>query len=217
VPATALTSDDARLLLSKVRRDRILEPRFRRRAQRLLLHVDQPTLVLARLQRAAGEALPDLPRRAPTTDLARAVTADTFLRYHCRADFRDAFLSVDDFIAFMAAQPDKRSVLRSALSSNASIFPWSRSWLAEYAPLIGLSGHDASLVLELDKEPPLVLFVFRLGDMTRNDVTVRPPCSLDSVIAPNLQWRETGLVSGVPEYVDGDVPLAALTELEWRP
>lgn len=213
--AEALDVGGARLLVEKVRRDRTLDERYRRRAARLAPMSDKPALVLARLQRTAREVLPGLPRRPPATDLARVVTAAVFLRYHALPEVREAFLSAEDFIRYVDAQPDKSTFLRQVQSKNEPLFPWDRSWMADWHAVRGLTGVDLDRALELDKRPPFVVFVFPRSACAAYDITVRRPCSLDSVLGPHLQWREGGPLSGLEEYVDGDLAAAAVSDLHW--
>ena len=61
----------------------------------------------------------------------------------------------------------------------------------------------------------MVIFEFERDTLLALGLQVRRPNSLDSVLGPNYQWRESGLASGVPEYVDGNIPRAALSRITW--
>ncbi len=214
VPATALTPNEALLLVNRVGQDRSLEERYRRRASRLLARVDEPALVLRRLQQSAREALPTLPRTAPTAALVRAVTAGAFWQHHAQPVVRDSFLTGEDFARYVGTAPDPGDTLRHFLAPNPLLVEWQWSWLAELVHIRALTGTQISQALELNQSPPLVLFIFAREDLLREGVTVRKPNSLDSVLGPHLQWRAGGPLSGVREYVDGSVPLAALSTIE---
>ncbi|KAA1375973.1 hypothetical protein [Aeromicrobium fastidiosum] len=211
-----LDPGQARLLLEKVQADSSLAPSQRRRARQLRTASTNPEIVLERLQRQAIEVLPTLDRRLPATSLCRAVTAAAFRTYHAKPEVKEAFLTSSDFVRYVESQGDKAGTLRDFLRDDSVLFPWQRSWLAEAHKLNGLDGAAVSQALELEKDPPFVIFHFEVQGMVDNGVLVRRPCSLDSVLGPNLQWRPTGLVSGIQEFVDGDVPVEALADLEWR-
>lgn len=213
--SSPITTDAARLLVEKVRRDNLLPPRYRRRAQQLAPLLHSPALVLERLQGFAAEALPGLPRSSPTADLARVITAATFWRYHCRAEARAAFLTANDFVQAVNSESDAGRFLAQCLTDNEPLTSWQRSWLAEHRAVKGLSGRRVDRALELGKSPPFVMFVFSLADCRSHNITVRRPCSLDSVLGPNLQWNAAGLSSGLAEFVDGDLPRAAVSRIGW--
>lgn len=213
---TPPSGDQALALLLKVRRDTKLPEPVRRRAGLVAGPAPEPALVLASLQSSARALLPTLPRTDPAESLARVTTAATFLRYYSTPEARDSFQSVDDFLVFIATHHDPSAFLLSILTRNDPIFGWDRSWMAPSRQLRGLSAEDVLRALEMVGKGPLIVFEFDRDALLASGVQTRTPNSLDSVLGPNYQWRETGLASGIPEYVDGDLPRSALSRLSWR-
>ena len=213
---TVLSRADALTLIDKVRHDPSLSPLERRRAGELRRHASRPAVVLERLQREARTVLPRRPKQVSTVPLIRVVTAATFRSYLARPEVRESFTTTADFILFIDSQSDPDAVLMEALRQDPVVFPWERSWLAEESAVRGMGAVELNAALELDQNGPFVVFHFSVANMSAQGVTIREPCSLDSVIGPNLQWRPSGPLSGVREYVDDDIPRAAVTSLEWR-
>lgn len=212
----SLTRVETLAILDKVRRDRRLARADRTAAARLTAQADRPALVLERLQQRAYDRLPSFARDTPVCDLVRVVTVSTFLMYHAKPEIREAFTTSIDFALYVADSEKPSERLYECLSDAPILFHWTRSWLADARPLMRLDGRSISAALELEKEPPFVVFFFELPKLLAADVLVRTPNALDSVLGPNPQWRPGGPVSGVAEFVDGDVPRAALTRVEWR-
>ncbi|HJQ07310.1 MAG TPA: hypothetical protein VJ872_17805 [Nocardioides sp.] len=212
-----LSSEQTAVILEKVRNDRGLAARVRTLAWRTASDVSQPAQALRRLQTLAEETLPHEPRDTPTTGLSRVVTAGTFLRHHTRLAVREAFATTDDFVRFVETSDNPNQELADALTDDVTIFPWQRSWLAPTQQIKRLDGRALIAALELGSSvsPPLIRFNLPLRRMIDTGVMIRRPCSLDSVLGPNPQWSSSGLASGVEEFVDGDVPLAAVGSVEW--
>jgi hypothetical protein len=210
-----LTSDSASVLLSKVRADSSLPDRIRRQAARLARNIDRPAFVLDRLQRMAVDYLPTLPMDAPREALARVVTPDTFLRHYSNPETRDAFISADDFLNFAFSAANPGTFLKNSLTRNEPLFSWQRSWLTPWSQVRGRSGGEILRDLEMPGSGPVILFEFGRDHLFSTGVTIRTPCSLDSVLGPNFQWREGGPASGLKEYVDGDLWQKTLTSLHW--
>jgi hypothetical protein len=215
VPAPPRVGNEALALLQKVRRDTRLPTPVRRRAATLAGSGAEPAVVLASLQQIAELYLPLLPRTVPDQSLARVTTAATFLRFYSKPEVRDAFVSVVDFVAYVRGEREPSQFLTSALTPNDPLFMWQRSWLAPARQVRGLSAEDTLKALEMTGEPPIVIFEFDREALLESGVQVRQPNSLDSVLGPNYQWTPTGLLSGIPEYVDGDLPRSALSRLSW--
>lgn len=211
------TALDAKGLIDKVRRDPQLPSRLRRNIVRLAARTADPAILIPRLQRLAVDQWRDLPREAPRYDLLRVVPAHTFWAHHAKPEVRASFTTVDDFAAYVSSADDPSGLLMEFLADDHISIPAERSWLAEAEPLRRMNGYETSQALEIDKEPPLVVFHFPLDRLLDNDVSVRRPCSLDSAVGPNFQWREEGLASGIQEFVDGDIPRECVGHLEWRP
>lgn len=214
--ANALTSVQVLSMIEKIESDGTLDNAQRSHARRLRATVADPALVLSRLQKQARAYLPRIARHVPTAALCRAVTAESFRMHLAKPEVREAFTTSADFLVYVHSFEDKSSALLEMLTPDIELFSWERSWLADSRKLRGLNGQELSLALELEKEPPFVLFNFEVEQLRSSGVLIRTPCSLDSVLGPNPQWRPGGPMSGIDEYVDGDVPFEALTNLEWR-
>lgn len=204
-------------MLEKVRGDRSLPVTIRSRAWKIAADVTRPARSLQKLQGLAEETLPLVERELPTTGLTRIVSAGTFWKHHASNEVREAFTTVDDFVQYLITSDDPSGELHRMLAPDSPVIPWQRSWLAPTGRIRGLDGRSLIAALELgaDAEPPFVAFHLPLQQMIASGVLVRPPCSLDSVLGPNPQWSPTGLASGIDEFVDGDVPLAAVGHVEW--
>lgn len=213
MPSAAVDDDSVRLLLEKVAADTTLSTSERNAAKRMRSSADRPELVLERIQRRAMEFLPRLPRALPQNDLARVVQAATFLRHHSKPFVNQAFNTADDFATAVGKSLDGSLLLHDCLSDNEPLTSWTRSWLTESRAIRSLGGIDLSQGLELNKRPPFVVFIFSAANCKTYDIRVRTPCSLDSGLGPNLQWSPRGLKSGMPEFVDGPIPRAAVSSL----
>jgi hypothetical protein len=215
--AGGIPSEQAAVILEKVRSDRSLPVTIRSRAWKAASDVSQPARALRRLQTLAGKTLPGVARDAPSTSLSRVVSAGTFWRHHTSLEWRDMFTTVDDFVRFINSSSDPNTALTDMLSRDPIAFPWQRSWLAQTRQIRGLDGRSLVKALELGSavELPLVAFHLPLDLLLGSGVMVRRPCSLDSVLGPNPQWSPSGLASGIEEYIDGDVPLSAIGTIEW--
>lgn len=214
--ANALTSVQVLSMIEKVETDQTIDNAQRSHARRLRAGVADPALVLSRLQKQARAYLPTINRHIPTTALCRTVTAESFRMHLAKPEVREAFTTSADFVVYVQSFSDKSRALTEMLTPEIELFSWERSWLSESRKLRGLNGQELSLALELEKDPPFVLFNFEVAQLASSGVLIRTPCSLDSVLGPNPQWRPGGPMSGIDEFVDGDVPFDALTSLEWR-
>jgi hypothetical protein len=203
-------------LIQKVTNDSHVPQATRRLTRRLVGSGHPPSLSLLSLQAQAGAVLPALQRRAPRVGLARAVTAASYLRHYSSPEIRDAFSTPDDFVAYVESSSDPDATISSSLGDADPIFAWQRSWLAPASRLRGMKGPQVVSALEMVGQAPIVLFHMDLDQLRGAGITVRVPCALDAAIGPNYQWRPGGPASGVPEYVDGDIPRSAISRLEWR-
>lgn len=216
VDVQAAERDLASALIRKVEADRTVPPAVRRLTTRVAGTYEDPILAIRRLQVEAVKHLPVMARRPARQPLARVVTAATFLRHYTSPSYRDAFSTPRDFVAFVASAEDAESVLMDALTTVDPLFSWRRSWLTPERSVAGRSAAALLGDLEMPGEPPVVIFKFSVTSMSATGVDVRPPCALDAVLGPNYQWRPGGPASGVDEFVDGNIPRAALTAIEWR-
>jgi len=211
------TALDAKGLIDKISRDADLSPDVQRVVGRLSANIADPDILIPRLQQLASDLWRTLPRELPRYDLLRVVPAHTFWAYLAKPSVRATFTTVEDFSIYVGTSDDPSELLMAFLADDPITFLAERSWLAEAAPLRRMTGEELSRALEIDRDPPLVVFHLPLDRLLLNGVTVRKPCSLDSAVAPNLQWRETGLASGIQEYVDGDIPRSCIDPIEWKP
>ena len=203
-------------MLAKIDADRSLPGPLKRRAMLLESRVDQPALVVNRLQKIALDYLPTLPRTEPTAALVKVLSADTFWRHYSRPEVHDAFLTADDFSSFVERRTDPDGFLNDSLTLFDPVIAWERSWLTTVVALRGLSAEETIRVLEMNANSPVVLLEMSRASLVAAGVTIRHTCSLDSVLGPHYQWREGGPISGAPEYIDGPIPRAAVTSTVWR-
>jgi hypothetical protein len=215
--ATSFGPLDAGTLLDKIGRDPHLGADLKRSISRLAATTPDPAILIPRLQRVAQELWTTFPRWSPRHDLIRVMPARTFLAHHSRPEVRAAFTTVGDFVTYVGSSDQQSELLMSFLSEDHLLIPMERSWLAEAELLVNLTGQQLSQTLEIDKDPPLIVFFFPLDRLIDAGITVRNPCSLDSAVAPNFQWRDDGLASGIREYVDGDIPRSCVLRIDWRP
>ncbi len=208
--------DLAGMLRSKVAKDPVLPERLRRLGQRTGPEYDDPVLALLRLQEEALVFLQQLERRPSRQPLARLLTASTYLRWYTKPEYRDAFQTPEDFIAYVDTTAQPNETLRQTLTVSSPLFSWHRSWLTSERHIARKDGAQLLHDLEMPGEPPVIICHFSLDSLARAGVDVRLPCSLDAVLGPHYQWRPGGLASGADEFIDGNIPLEALSYLEWR-
>lgn len=214
---SALTDSEVLLYVEKIVSDPSLPAIERARVQRIRRSSSEPAVAFRRLDRLARTYLEGLPRVAPTEQMCRGVSVDTLRAHTVRSDVRGIFTTGVDLARYLDAEADPAAALRGMLpESGVVVFPWAHSWLAPSAALRGLSAAEFSAALEIGIEPPFAVFHLSVADMRMHDVLIRTPCSFDSVPGRNKQWRPGGPASGVPEFVDGDVPVEAISEIEWR-
>jgi hypothetical protein len=211
-------ADVVQVLVARVEADTSLDGPIRRGATAIkLLSVQEPAIALGRLKQVALDYLPGLPRELPSTDLCRVISVETFLLHHATAEVVAAFRTPDDYRRFLMTETDPVATLREHLSEVPTLIPWRFSWLTRDKDIARMNGEETVRALEVPSSPPLIIFHFDLADLLASGVTIRTPRSLDAVLQEHAQWRPEGLLSGAREYLDGDVPVSALTRLEWRP
>ncbi len=207
----------ALLFIDRVEEDAALAPPIRRAARSLRhLAIDSPALAMERLEAAALRYLPGVDRTPPETDLVRAVELRTFFEYHLDGTVKAAFRTAEDYRSFIEEEVDPDATLLSHLSNDPITIRWHHSWLTRETDIAGMNGIQTVRVLEMRQRPPLVVFQLSLADMLASGVTIRTPCSLDTVLGRHVLWRPSGLGGQAREYVDGDIPRSAVTSLEFR-
>lgn len=172
-----------------------------------------PDLALTRLRELRDEVVPHLPSVNPAVDYARCVSIELFWRKNLSAARKAYFSTAEDYRRALEAEADPASRLWSDLGADP-IVPAPNSWLLPLADVAGLSGAQTKLRLNMNQEPPYVVFVFSVARMLAAGVTVRVPCGLDAVPSRLLQWFRENVPD---ERIDGDLLRSALERIEWRP
>lgn len=212
--ALTVSTDQVEGLKRKILDDPDLDASPRAAISRLRPTAD-PALTMEKLQRVALLDWHNPPRHEPAFDLARVVMADTFFHFHLDPLLHSNFITARDFIAYVSSKGDPGSWLLQHLSPEPVVFAFNRSWLTPYDDIAGLAGDAISTALELEKDPPFVLFKLSAATLREASVSIRVPRALDAAPGPNFQWRQGGPLSGVREYVDGDIPRSCVTDIEW--
>ena len=212
-------TDVVELLLARVRADTRLDARVRARAESLMsLTQRAPSLAEASLRELHRSTVATLPLRAATTDMCRCVSAENFFLFHLRDEARGLFRDSRDFLAYIAGLSDPSQELRRLLSPLDPLFRRDHTWMAPCSSLAGLDGKALRRALALrGSAPPYVVFVMSLERLAGEHVSVRRSTALDAVPAGLTYWNPDGLPTGIEEFVDADIPIAALEDIEWRP
>lgn len=206
-------------LIALVESDHGLPPDVRQWASSLRDRVHSaPDLAIQRLEEEAHRMAEVLPCRRPNELLSKSLSLEAFYRYYLDSDIKDRFSTVEDYRRYLAVQPDIAEALRDTVKKDGVLVDARHSWLAPYGAIRDLTGAEIVEVLELPRaRPPLVVLVFRPPRDTFDEFWIRTPRATDAVPERHTGWRPGGLASGVPEFIDRDVPAAALGSVEWRP
>jgi hypothetical protein len=215
---TSGSTADTLILISRVVADHNLNREVRREAEGLLPLIDQnPALAETRLEALYNRVVPALLTHPPTEDLCRCVPIRSFFLYHVTDDARSDYRDSIDFGQEVAARPDPARFLKTLLRRDAPLFRAAHSWMVGYSGVQHLDGVEIKRALALnDTHPPYVIFLMTREKLLAAGVGVRPSTALDAVPAGITYWDADGLPTGLDEYVDRDIPYAALERLEWR-
>ena len=205
-------------LAEMVASDDPLPAHIRQRARELRADaLENHELALAHLVELSEETAPLLARDAPQDDLARCVGMEVYWLHHLDRDRRESYVSANEYADFVRDAADPGDQLQQDLSQDPIVFPAPYSWMVPSDQIQGLNGLATQVALASVQRPPLVVFEMPLALLLASGVTVRHPRAIDAVPRQHVQWQPGGLPSGIPEFVDGDVPLQAVAETEWRP
>jgi hypothetical protein len=106
--------------------------------------------------------------------------------------------------------------LRESMSADPVLFPAKNSWLTPSDHIRGFTAVETINALQIRASAPLVVFQLPLTLLLPASVTIRIPHPVDVVPHELRYWNPGGLPSGRIEYIDGNVPLSSLGEVEWR-
>jgi hypothetical protein len=80
--------------------------------------------------------------------------------------------------------------------------------------IVGLNGAQTRSLLQFEQTPPYLVMIFPMDRMLAAGVRVREPRGVDAIPGRLAHWVP-GDVAG--ERINGNIPLTALGDLQWRP
>lgn len=206
-------------LISLVEEDDGLPAEVREQASRLRGLADRnPDLAIDRLKQEARRLAAELSYRPPSIPLSKSLSLETFYAHYLVEDVKARFTTAESYRRYLERQSDINHVLRDQVKKEGILVPAKHSWLAPYEEVRDRTADELIVVLEVpDTRPPLVVLVFGTPGDTANEFLIRTPRATDAVLGEHTRWRPGGPASGVPEFVDQDIPASALRQVEWRP
>jgi hypothetical protein len=215
---SAGSAADALWMIGVIEADRALARSVRRQATDLrdLVGTD-PDLARSRLLALATTVAPALPRHPPTADLARCTGIEGFYERYLARDVRAFFRTPEDYRRHIESSGAAGPTLADDLATVTPLIPAIHSWMTKWAEISGFSGRDIRRYLNIRPLPPIVILVMRLRDLRAAGITVREPRAVDALPKHLTEWSPGGLRSGGTELIDGDMPRAAVSTVEWRP
>lgn len=209
-------------LIELVLRDTVLPPGVRRCAAALREMADRdPDRALGRLEQQARDVAVAALDCEPDIALARCVSVQSFWAHYAAMEIRDAFpdpTQYERYLIGMGAATTIEATLEAHVRQMGVLLRAEHSWLAPLEEVERRQGPDLVFALELGGvRPPLIMLVFPLESLKSTGVRIRAPRATDAVLGGHAHWRVTGLVSGIREFVDRDMPASALGALRWRP
>ena len=178
---------------------------------------DSPALVLEQLTSIAKAEIAWMSTEPPDSILYRATSLETFQRYCAKEEWRPPGVGFEEFRRHVEVHIDPGAFLLSTVDASSTVFPAAHSWLVASDTLAQLSGAGLVAALQLDKQaPPFALCVLSPARMNATGVRVRRPTAMDAILGRHTVWNVEG-VPGGQEFVDLDVPGAAIEAVLWRP
>lgn len=177
-----------------------------------------PDLAIARLEAEAEAFSAGARYEAPTAQLAKAVTVESFWEHYTDEAVKALIPDPETYRRQLAAAVDPGRMATLDLKQG-NLVPASHSWFAQYDAVGGLSGSELINALELGvgRRPPLLLLVLREEGLDGLGIGIRAPHATDAAAAKQTQWRIGGLASGIDEFIDRNIPAEAVERIEWRP
>lgn len=190
----------------------------RRAAGALRVHIlGNPDRALQHLEELAERIAPSLPVGDPEQDMAKCVGIENYWAFYLDEDIGMFFDDSETYRREVEAESDPAKRLVGDLRVKEPLIARKYSWMVDGSDIEGLSGSELKVALELRYGPPYAVLLLPKVAMQRSGVQVRKPRALDAVPARLTEWRASGLASGVHEWIDADIPLAALGGIAWRP
>jgi hypothetical protein len=214
--AKASLAAEVMILASKVDSDRSLDRAVRAEAQEIqALAASNPDRAESRLLDLAERTAPSLARVAPAADLCRCLPLETFWARHLDPDVRAFFPDWKDYAQHLTTG-DPELLLRRELAAKDPLFSAKHSWLVQCADIRGLDSNALKRVLALRGDPPYVVFEFALPELLATAVTIRKPRAVDAIPAHLVEWDPNGLPTGLAEFIDSEIPVAAVSRVRWQ-
>lgn len=214
---TLNTQELVERLISLIEDDRTLDEAVRRRAGGLRdLAARNPDAALEGLDELAADVVPGLAVGVASEDLAKCVGIEKFWQHYLRLDVK-AFVSPTTYRLDVERSAEPGVRLLADVCDDPILLRAKNSWLVRLADLVGVAGSELGRLLTIRSTPPYSIFLFPLHLLIAHHVQVRQPRAVDAIPHRLDEWRPGGLPSGVPEFIDQDVPHAALGSIEWRP
>jgi hypothetical protein len=210
-------SDVAANLIGKVAVDSRLPASVRVAAARLRADaLKDPEAALDRLESLWADAVPHLTLESPKSDLARCVGVSVFWQYHLKRDVRAVNPTAEAYRRLVESSPSPDARLLEDLADDRVLFPAQHSWLTRYESLGQMTGAEIRVALQINPAPPIVVFVLARDRLVSTGVRVRQPTALDAVPDRLVRYQVRGLPSGLPEFLDQDLPRETVVRVEWR-
>lgn len=209
----------ARVLVDLVIRDDNLPEPLRLRVAQLEDLVDQhPDLAIAHLEQEASQYAAWAHYTQPRARLMKAVSVDSLWQHYIDDQVKANFPDPEGYRRYLDWLPDAAGQVEQDLKASDALIPAPYSWLAPYADTVDRSAWELIVDLELapSTRPPLVLLVLRNTGLETLGIGVREPRATDAVPGRQIQWRPTGLDSEIDEFIDRDIPVAAIERVELR-
>ena len=195
---------------------RALPRALRKRCESLRpISYESPALADDYLRRFLETYLNGLSYAVPPGVLYRASSLQTF-QDHCVVPEWDS-TAIDHltFAQTVAASADPSSFLHGVMRKDA-VFPAIHSWLVHPVTSIEkLTGRALADALKTQQDPPFALARISRADAVAFGVEVRVPTAADAVLGNHMRyWNAAGIPAG-HEYLDRDVPGAAVEAVLW--
>ncbi|MCY4492344.1 MAG: hypothetical protein OXB92_00620 [Acidimicrobiaceae bacterium] len=195
---------------------RALPPSLKKKCDSLRpISYESPALADDYLQEILETYVNGLTLASPPGVLYRASSLQTF-QDHCVVPAWDS-TAIDHvtFARMVAASANPSSFLHGVMRQD-TVFPAIHSWLVSpNTEIEKLSGRKLAEALKIRQEPPFALARISRAHALAFGVEVRVPTAADAVLGNHVRyWNAAGIPAG-QEYLDRDVPGAAIEAVLW--